>query len=172
MSPATSGLAGGEPAEGEQIRLVDRDGDADDLVGDRERSLGVAAADRSDGVGDQQHAPRRDRHVGSQLLDDALRPGHPPASLRDLAAQQQGERRPARALRRPVAPPGSQVIDVGPLPRPDAVLIPPDQVRGNSEHLELAGVEAVARVGEQGVRLVPRVPGEHVEHGLHGTHRR
>ena len=138
-------------------------------VGDRERGPGVAAADGSDGVGDEQHALRRDRHVGSQLLDDALRTGHPPASLRDLAAQQQGERRPARALRRPVAPPGSQVIDVGPLPRPDAFLISPDQVRGNSEHLELVGVEAVARVGEQRVRLVPRVAGERVQRGLHGT---
>ena len=64
------------------------------------------------------------------------------------------------------------MIDVSPLPRPDAVLIPPDQVRGDSEHLELAGVEAVARVGEQRVRLVPRVPGERVERGLHGVHRR
>ena len=163
------GLAGGEPTEGEQIRLVDSDGDADDSVGDRECGRRVAAADGSDGVGDEQHALRRDRHVGSQLLDDALRTGHPPASLRDLTSQQQDERRPARAQRRPVAPAGPQVIDIGPLPGPDAFLISPDQVRGNSEHLELVGVEAVSRVGEQRVRLVPRVAGERVQRGLHGT---
>ena len=108
----------------------------------------------------------------SQLLDDALRPCHPPACLRHLAAQQQDERRPARALRRPVAPTGTQVVDVGPLPGPDAVLVPPDQVRGHGEHLELVRVEVLARVGEQRVHLVPRMPSERVPRCLHGANRR
>ena len=128
--------------------------------------------DRSDGGGDEQHAPRRDRYVGSQLLDDALRACHPPARLRHLAAQHQGERRPARAQRRPVGTTGTQVLGVGPLPGPDAVLVPPDQVRGHGEHLELVRVEVLSRVGEQRVHLEPRVPSERFPRSLHGANRR
>jgi hypothetical protein len=159
-------LGSGEAAEGEQIGLVHRGSDRDDLVGDLARRSGVAGADRSDGIGDEQHAPRRDRDVGSQVLDDALGSCHPPARLRHLAAQQQDERCPARAQRGPVGSTGAQVLSMGPLPRPDAVLVPPEQVRRHREHLELVGLE-VHRIGEQGVHLEPRVPSERLPRSLH-----
>ena len=86
---------------------------------------------------------RRDRHVGSQLLDDSLSlvPSTRPACAIS-PRQQQDESRPARGLRGPIAPTATQVIDVGPFPRPHAFLIPPNQIRGNSQHLELVRVEA------------------------------
>ncbi len=133
--------------------------------------MGVATVESSESGGDQQHPSGRDR-LRAQLLDDALRARHPPACLCHLAAQQQDERRPARALRRPVAPTGPQVIEVGPLPRSDAVLVTPDQVRGNGEHLELVGIETVARVGEQRVCLEPGMTSERVLRCLHGANGR
>jgi hypothetical protein len=65
-----------------------------------------------------------------------------------------------------------QVVDVGTLPSTDAVLVPPDQVRRHGEHLELVGIEAVARADEQHVRLVPGMPSERITPCLHGANRR
>jgi hypothetical protein len=118
--------------------------------------------------GNQEHPSCCDRHVRAELLDDALRARHPCACLCHLATQKQDERRPARALRRPFAPTGMQVIEVGSLPGSDAVLVSPDQARGHGEHLELVGVETIARVGEQRVHLEPGMPSERVLRCLHG----
>ena len=173
MSPATSAAWAAESRpkasrSGSSTAIAD----GDDLVGELARGLSVAAVESGEGGGNQQHPSGRDRHVRSQLFDDALRARHPRACLRHLAAQQQDERRPTCALRCPVTPTGTKVVDMGPLPSTDAVLVSPDQVRGHGQHLELVGVETVARVGEQGVRLVPGMPSERITRCLHDANRR
>ncbi len=165
-------LGDGESAECHQIGLVHRGGNRDDLVGNIERGLGVTAAHRRDRGRNQQHAPRRNRYVASQFLDDAFGACHPPTRLRHVPAHHQCERRPARAQRGPVGTTAMHVLAMRPLPGPNALLVTPNQVRRHGEHLEHVRVEVLSRVGEQRVHLEPRVPTERFARSLHRANRR
>ena len=69
--------------------------------------------------------------------------GEPPARLRHLAPEQEADRQPAGAPRRPVGIAAPGALEVRPLPRPAALLVATDQVGGDGEPLEVVGLQRV-----------------------------
>jgi hypothetical protein len=100
---------------------------------------GIALHDRAQAGGQQQVAVLD--AVGAALLEQPLRAGEPAAATRALALAQQAEpSQNAQRTARGTSPSSSHCL-VRARPRFRARRVPPDQVRGHGEPLQVLGSE-------------------------------